>query len=97
MSALPDFDKLLQSMLKAIERKPIIPIEHQLWDEEDIANYFKYSLDYTKKNIIVNPKFPPSRPLPTSRDGERTVSRWKAMDVIKYAMAFDKQTLEYKG
>lgn len=89
-------EKYLLKMMKTLEAKPIIPIEHQLWDEKDIAQYFKYSEDYTKKHIIKNPRFPPSRQLPTSIDGDRTVSRWKATDIIKYGMAFDKSVIEFK-
>lgn len=47
-------EKILLKLLNKIENKPIIPIEHQLWDERDIAQYFKYSLDYTKRHIIAN-------------------------------------------
>lgn len=88
-------EKYLLKMVKTLEAKPIIPIEHQLWDEKDIAQYLKYSEDYTKKHIIKNPNFPPSRQLPTSIDGERTVPRWKAKDVISFAMAFDKTSVNY--
>ncbi|WP_416202791.1 hypothetical protein [Acinetobacter sp. TGL-Y2] len=88
-------DKYLLKMAKLLTNKPIIPIEHQLWDEKDIAQYFKYSEDYTKKHIIKNHHFPPSRQLPTSVNGERTVPRWKATDVIKFAMAFDKASIHY--
>lgn len=88
-------EKYLLKMTKILDAKPIIPIEHQLWDEKDIAQYFKYSEDYTKKHIIKTPNFPPSRQLPTSVNGDRTVSRWKATDIIKFAMAFDKKILTY--
>ena len=91
----PILEKVVASWLKQMERKPIIPIEHKIWSEEDIALYFEYSLDYTKRCIISNEYFPPSRDLPTSVDGSRTTPRWKATDVIKYAMAFDKRTLKY--
>lgn len=90
-------DKLIQKMIKHLDAKPLIPIEHQLWSEKEIAQYFKYSEDYTRKHIIKNPHFPPSRDLPTSVDGERTVPKWKATDVIKYAMAFDKKAINYKN
>ncbi|AZC01347.1 hypothetical protein [Acinetobacter pittii] len=82
-------------MLKQIDAKPIIPIECQLWNEQDIASYFKYSLDYTKRHIISNENFPPSRELPTSAKGDRTVPRRKATDVISFGMAFDKATNRY--
>ncbi|QHH99206.1 hypothetical protein [Acinetobacter dispersus] len=88
-------ESFFQKMIKRIEDKPIVPIECQLWDDQDVATYFKYTLEYAKRNIIANDKFPPSRDLPTSKDGERTVPRWKATDVIKFAMAFDKSTLTY--
>lgn len=88
-------EKVLRKILKQIEAKPIIPIECQLWDEQDIASYFKYSLDYTKRHIISNENFPPSRELPTSATGDRTVPRWKATDVIKFGMAFDKSNIRY--
>ncbi|HHM2326303.1 hypothetical protein NRA02_17735 [Acinetobacter baumannii] len=88
-------EKVLRKILKQIEAKPIIPIECQLWDEKDIANYFKYSLDYTKRHIISNENFPPSRELPTSANGDRTVPRWKATDVISFGMAFDKTATRY--
>lgn len=54
-------EKVLRKILKQIDAKPIIPIDYQLWDEQDIASYFKYSLDYTKRHIISNENFPPSR------------------------------------
>lgn len=88
-------EKYLLKMTKILDAKPIIPIEHQIWDEHDIAGYFKYSLEYAKRHIISNDNFPPSRDLPTSANSNRTVPRWKATDVIKFAMAFDKSTLNY--
>lgn len=88
-------EKILLKLLNKIENKPIIPIEHQLWDERDIAQYFKYSLDYTKRHIIANENFPPSRELPTSVKSDRTVPRWKATDVIAFGMAFDKASIKY--
>ncbi|KXO86108.1 hypothetical protein AYK86_03565 [Acinetobacter venetianus] len=88
-------EKTLLKILKQIDAKPIIPIDCQLWDEQDIANYFKYSLDYTKRHIISNKNFPPSRELPTSATGDRTVPRWKATDVINFGMAFDKANIKY--
>ncbi|WP_445114991.1 hypothetical protein [Acinetobacter sp. WZC-1] len=88
-------EKIFLKMARFIDDKPIIPIEHQLWSEKDIAQYFKYSEDYTKRHIMKNPNFPPSRELPTSVDGERTVHRWKATDVIKFGMAFDKSYVKY--
>ncbi len=88
-------EKALLKILKQIDAKPIIPIECQLWDEHDIASYFKYSLDYTKRNVITNQNFPPSRQLPTDPHSNRTVPRWKATDVISYGLAFDKKTITY--
>ncbi|OCY53089.1 hypothetical protein [Acinetobacter pittii] len=88
-------EKVLRKILKQIDAKPIIPIDCQLWDEQDIASYFKYSLDYTKRHIISNENFPPSRDLPTSATGNRIVSRWKATDVISFGMAFDKTATRY--
>ncbi|MBJ8475369.1 hypothetical protein [Acinetobacter bereziniae] len=88
-------EKMLLKIMKQIDAKPIIPIEHQLWDEQDIAHYFKYSLDYTKRNVISNINFPPSRQLPTDPKSHRTVPRWKATDVIAFGMAFDKTNVKY--
>ncbi|MDV2469805.1 hypothetical protein QR674_12525 [Acinetobacter chinensis] len=89
-------NKLVAKITKLLDAKTLIPLEYQLWSEKEIAQYFKYSEDYTKKHIIKNPCFPPSRELPTSTDGKRTVHRWKASDVISYAMAFDKAAIRYK-
>ncbi|MDC5448427.1 hypothetical protein OHW84_11000 [Acinetobacter baumannii] len=88
-------EKVLRKILKQIDAKPIIPIDYQLWDEQDIASYFKYSLDYTKRHIISNENFPPSRELPTSATSDRKVPRWKATDVISFGMAFDKNFIKY--
>lgn len=88
-------EKMLLKIQKKMDEKLIIPIEHQLWDEHDIAHYFKYSLDYTKRHIIANENFPPSRELPTSVNSDRTVPRWKATDVIAFGMAFDKAIIRY--
>lgn len=88
-------EKILLKIQKKMDDKLIIPIEHQLWDEHDIAYYFKYSLDYTKRHIIPNEYFPPSRELPTSATSDRTVPRWKAKDVISFGMAFDKSNVKY--
>lgn len=95
MSQNNNIELILEKILKKIDLIPIVSIEHQLWNEKDIAQYFKYSLDYTRRHIISHYNFPPSRQLPTSADGDRTVPRWKATDIIKFAMAFDKATLEY--
>ena len=89
------FDQYILKLSKKLDERLIVPIEHQLWDEADIAKYFKYSEDYTKKHIIKHVNFPPCRQLPTSKDGDRTSPRWKATDVIKYAMAFDKAIISY--
>lgn len=86
-------EKVFLKMMKVIDEKPIIPIDHQLWDLDDIAKYFKYSSDYTKRHIITNPYFPPSRDLPTK--DEHTVQRWRAKDVIDFGMAFDKRAIKY--
>lgn len=86
-------EKIFLKMMKAIDEKPMIPIDHQLWDLDDIAKYFKYSSDYTKRHIITNPYFPPSRDLPTK--DEHTVQRWRAKDVIDFGMAFDKRAIKY--
>lgn len=88
-----NLEKILMKMMKKIEDKPIIPIDYQLWDLDDIAKYLKYSTDYTKRHIITSPNFPPSRDLPTA--GDHTVPRWKAKDIINYAMAFDKRMVNY--
>ena len=72
-----------------------LPIEYQIWGIEQIAEYFGYSLDYTKKHVIKAPNFPPVRPLPTDKFGERIVDRWAALDVIAYALAEDKSALIY--
>ncbi|MCR4529782.1 hypothetical protein NUV62_02395 [Acinetobacter venetianus] len=95
MSDLAILEKFFLKMMKKVDEKPIIPVEYQLWDEHDIAAYFKYTSEYAKRHIISNENFPPSRDLPTSKDGERVVPRWKATDVIKFGMAFDKNTLTY--
>lgn len=91
---MSNLENIMTEMLKVLKQKQL-PIEHQLWNEQDIAEYFKYTLDYTKRNIIAHPNFPPSRDLPTSIHGERYVKRWKASDVIAYAMAFDKSDVDY--
>ena len=88
-------DQYILKLTKKLDERLILPIEHQLWDESDIAKYFKYSEEYTKKHIIKHVNFPPCRQLPTSKDGDRTAPRWKATDVIKYAMAFDKAIISY--
>lgn len=93
MNAEKLLEKVFLKMMKAIESKPIIPIEHQLWDLDDIAQYFDYSADYVKRYIITNKHFPPSRDLPTKDD--HTVQRWRAKDVIDYAMAYDKAVVQY--
>lgn len=85
-------EKTLAKLVEKILHRPAITADQQLWDEHDIASYFKYSLDYTKKHIMSNPHFPPARMLPTK---ETYVPRWKASDVIKYAMAFDKTVISY--
>lgn len=95
MAESKNIEVILEKIFKKFESRVIVPIEHQLWNEKDIAQYFKYSLDYTKRHIISHYNFPPSRQLPTSADGDRTVRRWKATDVVKFAMAFDKTTLRY--
>lgn len=89
-----NLENLMTEMLNVLKQKQL-PIEQQLWNEQDIAEYFKYSLDYTKRHIIAHPHFPPSRDLPTSIYGDRYVQRWKATDVIAYAMAFDKSDVDY--
>lgn len=88
-------ENILLKIVKHIDKKPILAIEHQLWDDHAIAEYFGYSLEYTKNNIISCSNFPPARLLPTSPTKDRHVLRWKATDVIKYGMAFDKHTVIY--
>lgn len=90
-------EKLLKGLIRKIADRPILNTDQQLWDESDIADYFKYSVLYTRKNILTNPYFPPSRDLPTSPNGERVSRRWKAKDVIDFAMAFDKKNVSYRS
>lgn len=92
MTDLSQLEKIVAKLADKIVHRPALPIDQQLWDEHDIATYFGYSLDYTKKHIITNPMFPPARLLPTK---DTHVPRWKASDIIKYAMAFDKATVTY--
>ncbi|OUY08736.1 hypothetical protein [Acinetobacter populi] len=92
MADLSQLEKIINKMVDRIAHRPTIPLDQQLWDEHDIAAYFGYSLDYTKKHIMNHKQFPPARMLPTK---DTYVPRWKASDVTKYAMAFDKQTISY--
>ena len=91
-----NFEKIFINCMQKITQQKVLNVDQQLWDEQDIADYFKYSLDYTKKNIICNPYFPPSRDLPTSPTGDRIAKRWKAKDIIDFGMAFDKPSLKFK-
>lgn len=90
-----DADKFFKHIMQTINAKATIPIEHQLWTEQDVANYFQYTLEYAKRNVMVHPNFPPARQLPTSPNGERTSPRWRAKDIIDFGMAYDKNTLNY--
>lgn len=92
MTDLSQLEKIVAKLADKIVHRPTLPLDQQLWDEHDIAAYFGYSLDYTKKHIITNPLFPPVRLLPTK---STYVPRWKASDITKYAMAFDKATVIY--
>ena len=86
----------IKTISKTIERtlnRKISPIQHQLWDQHDIADYFNYSLDYTKRRIMTHINFPPSRPIPI--DGKKPAERWRAVDIINFAMAIEKNNLNY--
>lgn len=91
-----ELSKALNKLVKRIQRQPVVPVEQQLWDEQQIADYFGYDLKYCKVNIMAHKNFPPSRDLPTSPDGKRVAPKWAAKDVIKYAMAFDKNGVTYR-
>lgn len=95
MTDTAQLEKLIGKLVNKIVNRPTLTADETLWDEHDIASYFKYSLDYTTKHIMTNPRFPPARKLPTSKDNDRFSDRWKAADVIKYGMAFDKTTVIY--
>lgn len=92
MTDLSQLEKIVAKLADKFIHRPALSPEQQLWDEHDIAAYFKYCVDYTKKHVITKPNFPPARMLPTKNG---YVQRWKASDVIKYAMAFDKATISY--
>lgn len=83
-----NLESIMSQMLTLLQEQASVPIEYQLWDEKDIALYLKYSVKYTREHIIRHPFFPPPRKIPTSKNGDRYANRWKATEVIEYAMSF---------
>ena len=86
----PELMQQLAAALAAAVR-PAIPIEHDLWDTERIADYLKRNTQVVRERIICLPSFPKAIRLPTM-NGKGQLSRaqplYNAMEVIKWAQSF---------
>jgi predicted DNA-binding transcriptional regulator AlpA len=78
-------DKLAQDVSQILgdrlARK--IPIEHELWDGEQMAEYLKVSKRQVLERYAAQPGFPRAIRLPSDNgNGQR---RWKAKEIIAWA------------
>ncbi len=89
-----DAAQILSALMREIKglRKTSLPIEQQIWDIDDIATHIGLTPDYTLRNVVTQPTFPPVRPIPTNKTGDRVSNRWRASEVIAWCLAIDKTT-----
>lgn len=64
-----------------------VPIEVELWDGAQMADYLKVSKRQVLERYAAHPCFPRAIKLP-SPTGERAQRRWKAIEVIAWAEGF---------
>lgn len=55
-----------------------------VWTAQDIADYFQFSYEHTKRAVIADPDFPNAIEL-QKRTGGKAANRWLAGDVIAFA------------
>jgi|GEM_PF-6381004 len=92
-----EFATLMKDLLKEMKSKSAatdLPVSMQLWTHDQIADYLRLAPEYVRKNVITNTHFPPVRPIPTDKSGERYAQRWRASEVIEWAMSIDKSTFD---
>ncbi len=66
--------------------RPAVPIEHALWDTQDIAGYMRKSAQVVRERIACLPNFPQPIRVPSKR-GDKMISGhplWKAKEVIDW-------------
>lgn len=78
-----DNDLANLAALLAKRIKQVVPIEHQLWDPQTVADYLGTSLSNFQSYVAPHPKFPRPIRIPNTK-GQRMQPRYLAMDVIQY-------------
>jgi hypothetical protein len=91
-----DAAQILSALLHEMKalRKTSLPVDQQIWDIDDIALHIGLTPDYTQRNVITQATFPPVRPIPTNKSGDRYSPRWRASEVIAWCLAIDKSNVD---
>lgn len=85
MSATEQFENIVDRLATAvIERvRSPIPIEHDLWDIDRIAEYLKFKPYHVRTRIVCLPDFPQHTRVPTGKESW-SHKRWRAKEVIAW-------------
>lgn len=71
----------------ALQLRPAIPLNIDLWDVSTIAQFLKRSDDQVRERVICLPDFPKAIRLP-SQSGRRGHPLYKAAEVIAWAETY---------
>lgn len=79
--------KIIERLEAALEKldRPVVPLEDQLWDNADIANYLRRTPKVVRETLTPHPSFPKAIRLP-SKGKARPL--YNASEVVKWAKRF---------
>lgn len=81
----PLIDQIAAQVIARIPQA--LPVEMQLWNHADIANYLRAKVRTIAEKTVMRPDFPkPVRP-PLMRDTEQGYPLYRAAEVIRWAEA----------
>ena len=75
-----------EAVLLEIQRASAIPQDKRLWRAEEIADYLRRSVSYTRNQITCLPSFPKAIRLPGNGR-----PLYRAKEVIKWAESFEEK------
>ncbi|AXP61871.1 hypothetical protein CH625_002720 [Haemophilus influenzae] len=77
--------------IEALLQKPIIN-EHsrELWTIDDVAKYFGFSMDHTRRNVIASPFFPAAVAI-SGRTGGKSKDLYVSGEVVSFCLKHKKR------
>lgn len=79
-----DITHLVEQLAEAITRRPVIPIDRQLWTADDVAQYLRVNRRAVMERYAPLPNFPQPIRIPAA-DNKVSRPRWKAVEVMRWA------------